>query len=134
MRTSGKDKTRILKVSGSTLQPTSNQLLSILAAEGARIMPPVRFAYDKTRSLSNEPPAPFSLDMLDKGEIDLALETFPLNSAPPVAFNLASYARKISSSWPALIIRSPKNEESVSKTWLDIIWSRWRFISTAPTS
>lgn len=86
MRTSGRDKTRILRVSGSTLQPTANQLLSMLAVEGARIAPPLRFAYHKSRSLSNEPPSPFSLDMLDKGEIDLALETFPLNGTPPNRF------------------------------------------------
>lgn len=91
MRVHRRTEAPVVRVSGSTLQPRANQLLSLLAEEGARLPCPVRFEYHKTRTLSNEPPAPFSLDLLEKGEIGLAIETLPFDVPSPKPFR----ARKL---------------------------------------
>lgn len=76
-----------LKVGGSSVQPTVSRPFSKLATRAAFEKLPVRFEYYKSRSLSNETPAPYALDALKSGEIDLSIDTCIFNEEPPRGFD-----------------------------------------------
>lgn len=78
--------TTTLKVSGSSVQPTISRLFSKMATRAAFEGRPIRFEYYKTRSLSNESPAPYALDALKNGEIDFSIDTCGYNEVPPRGF------------------------------------------------
>lgn len=72
-----------LRVGGSTVQPTVNRILSMLSMRASMEKLPIRFEYYKTRALSNDRPAPYSVDALRNGEIDFAIDTCAFNDQPP---------------------------------------------------
>lgn len=72
-----------LRVSGNTMQSFPNRLLFSLALCAGKDGLPLRLGYHKTRSLSNEPPVPATLDMLRSGEIDLSVEVLPFDAELP---------------------------------------------------
>ena len=72
-----------LRIGGSTVQPTVNRICSKLSLRAAAEKHPVRFEYYKTRALSNDRPAPYALDALKNGEIDLAIDPCAVGEQPP---------------------------------------------------
>ena len=77
----GKAKTTVL-IAGSTLQPTENRIITALSGRAASQGLPIRFGYCRPRSLSNDPPASFSEELLSSGKTDLVIDTYPLDQRP----------------------------------------------------
>lgn len=69
-----------IKVSTS-LVPTVEKFLAIAQARAASEHKPIRFKSHKTRSMSNDSPVPYSLDMLANHEVDFVLDAFPLSDS-----------------------------------------------------
>ncbi len=82
--TPDKAKTTVL-IAGSTLQPTENRIITALSGRAASRCLPIRFGYCKPRSLSNDPPAPFSEELLSSGKTDLVIDTYSLGQQPELA-------------------------------------------------
>lgn len=72
-----------LRVAGNTMQAPTSRMLFRLQMLAARRGLPFRFAWHKTRSLTNEPPTPQAMDMLRSGAIDMAVELFAFDGRPP---------------------------------------------------
>lgn len=75
-----------LRVGGSSVQPTITRLYSKLATQAAANLLPIRFEYYKSRSLSNDAPAPYALDALKDHTIDFAIDACAFNEDPPLGF------------------------------------------------
>lgn len=71
---------RTVFVSGQTILPSVNLFLSTMAALARHQNLPLQLQYRGTHSFSNDVPPLFSLDLLEKGEIDLAIETMGVGS------------------------------------------------------
>lgn len=72
-----------LSVSGSAIQPTVLRLFSMLSARASFEKLPIRFEFHKMRSLSNEPPAPYPVDALRDGDVDLIIDPCEKGAQPP---------------------------------------------------
>ena len=83
IRENAQQKKTTLYVGGSTVQPTIMRLFTKLSSRAAFEKAPIRFEYGKTRTFSNNPPAPYAIDALREGEIDLAIDTCAKNEKPP---------------------------------------------------
>ena len=70
----------LLRVSGSTIQPTLNRFLSRMQALASARDLPVRFEYTHARPISSEQPPREAVELLDANETDLLIEFFPTGS------------------------------------------------------
>lgn len=63
-----------VRVCGATILPSVSRFFSVMSMLASKKSAPVSFKYRKPHSFSDEIPPTFSLDLLEKGDIDFAIE------------------------------------------------------------